>query len=154
MNKYILGEFMSQFKIICVEWDSLQVTLLRVVREQVFIREQQYPAETEWESCEIQAIHLVALDTQGNPIGNIRLLPSGEIGRVAVIANWRKQGVDSALLMKILEIAQARAYPKIFLHAQTHAIPFYQKFGFTVCGEVFEDAKIPHQKMFLNTVTI
>jgi predicted GNAT family N-acyltransferase len=145
---------MSQFKIINVAWESPQAALLRVVREQVFIREQQYPAETEWESCEMQAIHLLALDTENKPIGNIRLLPDGEIGRVAVMLGWRKQGVGSALMTKVLAIAQARVYPKIFLHAQTHAIPFYQKFGFSVYGEIFEDAKIPHQKMFLSTVTL
>lgn len=145
---------MSQFKVINVPWDSPQAALLRTVREQVFIQEQKYPAETEWESCEIHAVHLLALDTQGNPIGNIRLLPSGEIGRVAVVVGWRKQGMGSALLMKILEIAQARAYPRIFLYAQIHAIPFYQKFGFTLYGEIFENAKISHQKMYLNAVTI
>lgn len=145
---------MSQFKIINVAWESPQAALLRVVREQVFIREQQYPAETEWESCEMQAIHLLALDTENKPIGNIRLLPDGEIGRVAVMLGWRKQGVGSALMTKVLAIAQARVYPKIFLHTQTHAIPFYQKFGFSVYGEIFEDAKIPYQKMFLSTVTL
>jgi len=145
---------MSQFKIINVAWESPQAALLRVVREQVFIQEQQIPAALEWESCEMQAIHLLALDTEDKPIGNIRLLPNGEIGRVAVMLGWRKQGVGSALMTKILAIAQARAYPKIFLHAQTHAIPFYQKFGFSVYGEIFEDAKIPHQKTFLSTVTL
>ena len=28
-----------------------------------------------------------------------------------------------------------------------HAIPFYEKLGFTVCGPVYDDAGIPHRDM-------
>lgn len=145
---------MSRFEIITVAWDSPQAALLRVIREQVFIQEQGVPVALERESHEdeMQAVHLLALDSFGNPIGTVRLLPSGQIGRMAVMADWRKQGVGSALLTKIVAIAQVRACARIFLHAQTHAVSFYNKFGFTACSDVFEDAGIPHQEMFLNMV--
>ena len=97
-------------------------------------------------------MHLLALDGFGNPIGTVRLLPSGQIGRMAVMAHWRKQGVGSALLTKIVAIAQVRACSRIFLHAQAHAVSFYNKFGFTACSDVLEDAGIPHQEMFLNMI--
>jgi predicted GNAT family N-acyltransferase len=118
--------------------------------------EQGVPVALEWESHEdeMQAVHLLALDSFGNPLGTVRLLPSGQISRMAVMADWRKQGIGSALLTKIVAIAQARVCPRIFLDAQVHAITFYKKFGFTAYGEIFEDAGIPHQAMFLNTVTI
>jgi predicted GNAT family N-acyltransferase len=147
---------MSRFEIISVAWNSPQAALLRTVREQVFIQEQRVPAALEWESHddEMQAVHLLALDAEGEAIGTVRLSPNGRIGRMAVMANWRKQGVGSALLTKIVAIAQARACPRIFLHAQTQAVAFYKKFGFTACGTVFEDAGIPHQEMFLNSVVL
>lgn len=135
-----------------MRWDSPQAALLRAVREQVFIEEQQVSPELEWEDdiLEQEAVHLLALDILGNPIGTVRLLPNGQLGRMAVLANWRKQGLGSALLTKILAIAQARFHPKVFLHAQVHALPFYEKFGFSTVGEVFDEAGIPHQEMFLN----
>lgn len=147
---------MSRFEIISVEWNSPQAALLRAVREQVFIQEQCVPAALEWDSYddEMQAVHLLALDSAGKAIGTVRLLPNGRISRMAVMAEWRKQGVGSALLTKIVAIAQARACSRIFLHAQTYAIAFYKKFGFTACGTIFEDAGIPHQEMFLNSVAL
>lgn len=147
---------MSRFEIISVTWNSPQAKLLRAVREQVFIQEQQVPVALEWDSddAEMQAVHLLALDPEGNAIGTVRLLPDGRISRMAVMANWRRQGVGSALLTKIVAVAQARTCPRIFLHAQTYAMAFYKKFGFTASGEIFEEAGIPHQEMFLNSVTI
>jgi predicted GNAT family N-acyltransferase len=53
-------------------------------------------------------------------------------------------------LQKVLaDIAQ---YPeflaqKIYLHAQTTAIDFYQKYGFQSVGDLFYECEIPHYKM-------
>jgi predicted GNAT family N-acyltransferase len=35
----------------------------------------------------------------------------------------------------------------IYLHAQEHAMKFYQKYGFAAQGERFYEAGIPHFKM-------
>ena len=34
--------------------------------------------------------------------------------------------------------------PILRLHAQTHAVPFYERFGFHIVGDIFEEANIPH----------
>jgi predicted GNAT family N-acyltransferase len=36
------------------------------------------------------------------------------------------------------------------LHAQSHAIGFYERFGFTAVGVEFDEAGIPHRLMVLN----
>jgi predicted GNAT family N-acyltransferase len=36
---------------------------------------------------------------------------------------------------------------EVHLHAQCSAISFYERAGFTVCGEVFDEAGIPHRAM-------
>ncbi len=40
--------------------------------------------------------------------------------------------------------------PLLRLHAQTHAIPFYERFGFHPVGDIFEEENIPHQLMELS----
>lgn len=36
---------------------------------------------------------------------------------------------------------------KVYLHAQTTTVRFYEKAGFKVTGELFYEANIPHYKM-------
>jgi predicted GNAT family N-acyltransferase len=44
-------------------------------------------------------------------------------------------------------IAQENELAEVFLNAQIAAIPFYEKRGYTVISDVFDDAGIPHQTM-------
>ncbi|MCG7901672.1 GNAT family N-acetyltransferase [Candidatus Thiodiazotropha endoloripes] len=124
--------------------------LLRQVREPVFIEEQGVPESMEWDDDDIIAYHLLALDNQQQPIGTARLLGSGQIGRMAVLADWRNQGIGTALLLELLQQASRVGQDQLFLHAQTSAEPFYAKFGFIAKGEIFHEADIPHRKMFFS----
>ena len=120
---------------------------IKTVRKQVFIREQHVPEELEWDEHDANAIHVVAFDADDQAIGTARLLADGHIGRMAVLEAWRKNGVGSAMLEKLLLLAQQRSLSKVFLHAQTSAIGFYEYHGFRVLGEEFMDAGIPHRYM-------
>ena len=123
--------------------------LLRQVREPVFVEEQGVPLEMEWDDDDVIAFHLIALDSAQRPIGSARLLGNGQIGRMAVLPEWRKRGVGSALLSHLRQKAETGGQLKLFLHAQTEAEGFYTKAGFTPVGEVFYEADIPHRKMVL-----
>ena len=120
---------------------------IKTVREQVFIQEQHVPEELEWDDHDAKAIHVVAIDTHNQVIGTARLLADGHIGRMAVLTAWRKTGIGSAMLQKLLSIAKERGLSKVFLHAQTSAIGFYENHGFRSLGEEFMDAGIPHRYM-------
>lgn len=120
---------------------------LALVREQVFVREQKVPLEMEWDGDDEQALHLLAEDATGQSIGTARLLPTGHLGRMAVLSDWRGKGVGAALLRELLKLARERDYPPLFLNAQTSAVGFYLKFGFVTEGAEFMDAGIPHLRM-------
>jgi predicted GNAT family N-acyltransferase len=75
--------------------------------------------------------------------------PNGHIGRTAVLPLWRKQKVGTAIIEALLDEARSRGYKQVDVYAQTHAIPFYQKFGFVEYGKEFMDAGMPHKKMKL-----
>lgn len=122
---------------------------LRLVRTRVFVEEQSVPGELEWDDDDARAIHLLAEDDASRPIGTARLVDTGQIGRMAVLPEWRDRKVGCALLREALNIACASDYPAPFLNAQVSALPFYQRMGFEPVGEQFDEAGIPHRRMIL-----
>jgi predicted GNAT family N-acyltransferase len=128
------------------EW-SVDRSALRAVREQVFVREQAVPIELEWDEFDPLCQHVVA-EAAGRTIGTGRLLPDGHIGRMAVLEAWRGQGVGSALLEALMEIARNRGIRRVRLNAQSRALAFYQRHGFVAEGEEFIEAGIAHRSMW------
>lgn len=120
---------------------------LRPVREAVFIQEQHVPPELEWDESDADALHVVAEDRSGRPVGTGRLTPDGHIGRLAVLETWRGRGVGAAMLEALMDAARRRGLPEVVLNAQVSAIGFYRRHGYTEAGEEFMDAGIPHRLM-------
>ncbi len=129
-----------------VTWQNAE-TELRILREFVFIKEQNVPPELEWDEKDENAVHVLAHDEKGRGIGTARMTLDGHIGRMAVLRAWRRRGVGSKMLTALITIARARQLPRVKLDAQTQAIDFYLRHDFAPQGEVFMDANIPHQHM-------
>ncbi|MBI5430036.1 MAG: GNAT family N-acetyltransferase [Nitrosomonadales bacterium] len=123
--------------------------LLRSIREAVFIREQGVPAEMEWDGLDEGCRHALALSHSGGAIGCGRMLSDGHIGRIAVLPQWRKQKVGTAIMEALLDYARAHDYKQVNVDAQTYAVPFYRRFSFVEQGDVFMDAGLPHIRMRL-----
>ena len=134
------------FTIRIVSWAEEEAKL-RAVRLAVFVVEQNIPEEHEWDEHDAVSAHAIAEDPDGVPIGCGRLLPDGHIGRLAVLSDWRGQGVGAGLLVHLIELARQRGHARVLLNAQTHAVPFYARYGFAPTGEPFMEAGIPHQEM-------
>lgn len=119
------------------------------IRRRVFIEEQNVPEELELDELDATAVHLLAVQ-DGRPVGTARLLIEGEsakIGRVAVLPEMRGTRAGAALMRAALDELRARGVTRAKLGAQTHAIGFYEKLGFTVHGPEYDDAGIPHRDM-------
>lgn len=120
------------------------------LRREVFIIEQNVPAEEEVDGRDGEALHLLAT-LDGVPVGCARMLVLGEIvkiGRVCVLAAQRGTGVGVALIHAALDVA--RTLPGVTrakLGSQTHAIEFYERLGFTAEGPEYLDAGISHRDM-------
>ena len=137
---------MSEFRIAEVSFAEAEPAL-HAVREQVFVQEQQVPLELEWDGLDAEALHVLAVDAKGRPVGTGRMLADGHIGRVAVLPTWRGRGVGRALVAALLELARRRGLHRVRLAAQTEAIGFYETLGFAAHGPEFMDAGIPHRHM-------
>ena len=128
-------------------WDR-DAELLSEIRRRVFIEEQSVPEDLELDGEDATAWHWLALQN-GEAAGTVRLLRGGHIGRMAVLRRWRGGGVGSALLLATVAYARQQHLRDVYLHAQMHALPFYQRHGFTPEGPEFMDAGIPHRSMRL-----
>lgn len=130
------------------------------VRKEVFVVEQEVPEEIEYDTYDERAVHVLAIGQDGTPLGTGRLLYGadaagktgagpevGSLGRLAVSAAARGLGVGAALVRGIEDAARGRGLGAVDLHAQTHALGFYERLGYEVYGPVFLDAGIDHRAM-------
>lgn len=131
-------------------WDELNADA-RIVRTDVFIREQGIPEEMEWDNADPGCIHAVAYNHFGTPLGTGRMIEHvpgiAKIGRMAVNQSVRGSGVGRAVLDALKQSARDRGYREAVLHAQVSAAPFYGRSGFVSRGSVFDDVGIPHIEM-------
>ncbi|MEU9096124.1 GNAT family N-acetyltransferase [Streptomyces sp. NPDC048361] len=128
------------------------------VRNEVFVVEQRVPEDVEYDTYDAIALHVLAVGADG-PLGTGRLLHGsgaraktgdpgvGSLGRLAVTAAARGLGVGAALVRAIEAAAFERGLTAVDLHAQTHALGFYERLGYEAYGPEFPDAGIPHRAM-------
>ncbi|MFC8227384.1 GNAT family N-acetyltransferase [Streptomyces sp. NPDC057287] len=130
------------------------------VRKDVFVGEQQVPEEIEYDAHDATAVHVVAVAADGSTLGTGRLLHGeaaadrtggdpavGSLGRLAVTREARGLGVGAALVRAIEEEARTLGLAAVDLHAQTHALGFYERLGYRAYGPEFPDAGMPHRAM-------
>ena len=130
------------------------------VRKEVFVGEQGVPEDLEYDAHDAGAVHVLAVREDGVPLGTGRLLhgeaaagqnggetSAGSLGRLAVAKEARGLGVGAALVRAIEDAARARGLTAVDLHAQTHALGFYERLGYRAYGPEYLEAGIPHRAM-------
>ena len=119
-------------------------------RVAVFVVEQNCPYQ-EIDDTDQRSLHIWLKGEDGEFLSYLRLFRKDwetlQIGRV--LSMKRKCGyaekVMLAALKKANEISLSDGRTKeIYLEAQTHAVPFYEKFGFKSYGDEFLEDGIPH----------
>lgn len=143
------------------------------VRFEVFVHEQGVSPEGERDALDSdpRTVHVVAYNDEGTPVGAGRLLaphtdtahgegsghgamdPStAHIGRLAVAKAMRGTGLGAALMevleCEALDVHGVDGQVRVELSAQDHAIPFYERLGYTVYGEPYLDEGIWHRDAF------
>lgn len=134
------------FRIELMSWEKAQ-PVAGPLRFAIFVGEQNVPQGIELDDKDAECVHALAYDDAGKAIGTGRLLPDGHIGRMAVVVEWRRQGVGQAILEALIEEARKRGHAEVVLSAQLQAAEFYRGQGFVAEGKVYEEAGILHQAM-------
>lgn len=133
-------------------WDQLQQDA-KLIRTQVFICEQGITEADEWDDQDVISQHFVIYD-QDQPIATARLLQNHSVGRVAVVKAYRGQGLGQMIMLEIISYAQKQRLSVLTLSSQVHAISFYEKLGFTVQGNSYDECGISHIEMTMNLNTL
>lgn len=118
------------------------------IRYTVFVDEQHVPADEEYDEHEPISEHYLVL-VDGAPAGTLRWRITREgkakLERIAVEKHFRGLGVGAAVVQAAM--ADIPAGTTVYMHAQTHALPFYEKLGFVGQGERFWEAGLEHLAM-------
>lgn len=120
------------------------------IRTKVFQEEQGVSAELEFDGLDPSATHFLAY-INGKAVGTARIreidADTVKIERLAVLSDYRKQGVGKQLMVSALSAITQRGKSLVVVHAQEYVVQLYQQLGFEVIGEKFNEAGIPHVKM-------
>jgi predicted GNAT family N-acyltransferase len=127
------------------DWPSLRQGA-ESVRRAVFVVEQGLPEADEFDDDDPRSVHAVAFDGD-RAVATGRLLPGARIGRMAVLAPYRRSGVGGRILVRLIEVAAARGDTELVLSSQAYVRDFYVRHGFVAEGGLYDDAGIPHQTM-------
>ena len=119
------------------------------IRDTVFCLEQNIPRDIEWDGEDSECTHVIASHHNGTSIGTGRIKSDGKIGRLAILKDFRGQGIGERVLMSLIDVARDKGLKQVYLHAQIQAESFYRKRGFQKDGDEFIEANIRHVKMVL-----
>jgi len=70
-----------------------------------------------------------------------------QLQQMAVDPDLQKHGIGTKLIEFAENEARKAGFSRVFLHARKTAIGFYERLGFSVMGEEFEEVSIPHFMM-------
>lgn len=123
-----------------------------VIRDRVFVDEQSLTSNARNDPDDRRSIHYLA-DVDEEPVGTGRLTILGQeaqVAWVAVLPEYRRYGLGSALMDVMIERSEQENASYIILNAQVHARNFYRRLGFHEVGDEFTMARIVHQVMIRN----
>lgn len=119
------------------------------VRIAVFVEGQRIPRSEELDELDAVAVHCAGY-ADGAPVAAGRLLLAdgyGKIGRMAVLAPHRGTGLGAGVLDALEREGATRGMRHFKLSAQLHARSFYERYGYTAVGDVYDEVGIPHIAM-------
>jgi predicted GNAT family N-acyltransferase len=119
------------------------------LRERVFAGEQGVSVAADRDGRDAEALHVVAIE-DGQLLGTCRLVFDAgvaKLGRMAVRADRRGEGIGDAVLREAERQARAAGARRVALHAQTYAKGLYARAGFEERGDEFFEEGIEHVAM-------
>ena len=125
------GLSVRRFNIHEADWPSEGRMLLQI-RRLVLVIEQNLAREDESDRLDEESWHWLATDAQDVPIGAVRLVPTGEIGRLAVLEKHRGAGVGAALLEQAIDKAKRLGFSRLSVTVEADSRDFYGRAGFAV----------------------
>ena len=102
-------------------------------------------------SKEYDSFHFAAYTNELELLGVLVMKPLNEqqikMRQVAVFPYAQKKGVGQMMVAHSEEFAKENNYKEIVLSARVPAVPFYEKLGYKVVSDLYQEVGIDHYKM-------
>ncbi|WP_375756053.1 GNAT family N-acetyltransferase [Corallococcus exercitus] len=99
---------------------------------------------------EDDSLHLVA-HADGAVLGCVLFHPEdahgGRLFQMAVSPSLQGKGLGAKLVRTLEDALRTRGFRHVHLHARAPVVPFYERLGYTLYGEPYEEVGIPHRNM-------
>ncbi|MFC4231296.1 GNAT family N-acetyltransferase [Parasediminibacterium paludis] len=70
-----------------------------------------------------------------------------KLRQMAVLDGLQGKGIGRALMNFAEKVARDAGYNKLTMHARKTAVGFYEKLGYNICSDEFEEVTVPHYTM-------
>ena len=122
------------------------------LRNEVFVSEQKITLP-EIDDEDFHAIHVFSLnDGKDNALATCRIFKekNGDwyLGRVVVSKNARGMHLGSKMIKAVHEYLKEKDVQQLYCHAQMIAKPFYDRLGYQVKGDIFDEGGVEHVLMY------
>ena len=124
-----------------------------ILRQRVFIVEQNCPY-LDADTKDLDSYHLMGFDKANNLIAYLRLVKAGisykepSFGRIVIAPENRQIGLGRLLMEEgIRQSTNLLGSATNRISAQSHLVPFYEKFGFVSTNKEYLEDDIPHTEM-------
>lgn len=138
------------------ELSTLELYDIMALRSEIFVVEQDCVYQ-DLDYLDQQSLHVLG-QQGGKLIAYTRVVPAGlsyddyvAIGRVVVHSEYRGQNLGYDIMRASNQLAIDTYHLPIKISAQVYALPFYQKLGYVVVGDVYLEDDIPHTAMILKS---
>lgn len=131
---------------------SEEIKRCLAIRQKVFVIGQNVPIDEEVDGKDEASHHyLLFVDNHAVGVARVRYVDDfAKIERVAILDEYQGKGLGKRIMEGVLTDIKKNGGALIAkLSAQTYAISFYEKLGFSLCGEEYLDAGILHRDMKL-----
>ncbi|MBQ0140350.1 MAG: GNAT family N-acetyltransferase [Kurthia sp.] len=124
------------------------------VRREVFVKEQGIPLPLEQDQYDAEAQHIVVYHQEA-PIaaGRVRRIAEkvAKVDRVCVLPDFRRKQVGVKMMEVLEKFAvlhhSSHAIDTIKIHAQSHAVPFYEAQNYKITSPEFIDGGTAYRAM-------
>ncbi len=124
---------------------------IKSLREEVFCIEQGFPKSVEITIDEHLYTHVSLYNKDNQLIAYCRFIVEDTIvhlGRILVRKEYRNNHLGSSLINEAEKVIKnTTSINEVVLHAQYQVVPFYEKNGYKVVGDMFLEENYPHYKM-------
>jgi len=105
-----------------------------------------------WEKMDWKSWHFVAVENN-KVIGCVVLVPldgnktKTQLIQMAVDTSYQRKGIGKKLIVELLNFCESQSIAEIEIHAREDVVAFYEKYGFEVFDEPFEEVGVKHRYM-------